>query len=94
MRSTGSQGCSTTGSDGLVSLPFASPPHFLSRNRPALLRTGLSSPVDQTESDSIRTMRTLALTLAIVAVVPFVTIRQTAQALGLLNPATTTTTAR
>jgi hypothetical protein len=43
--------------------------------------------------DPNRTMRTLALTLALVAVVPFVTIRQTAQALGLLNPATTTTTA-
>jgi len=35
-------------------------------------------------------MRTLALTLALVAVVPFVTIRQTAQALGLLTSTTNT----
>jgi hypothetical protein len=52
------------------------------------------SPVKSTKLDPNRTMRALALTLALVAVVPFVTIRQTAQALGLLNPATTTTTTR
>ena len=39
-------------------------------------------------------MRTLALTLALVAVVPFVTIRHAAYSLGLVTPTTTTTTAR
>ena len=38
-------------------------------------------------------MRTIALTLALVAVLLFVTIRHTAYTLGLVTPTTTTTTA-
>jgi len=38
-------------------------------------------------------MRTLTLTLALVAVVPFLTIRHTAYTLGLVTPANATTLA-
>jgi len=64
MRSTGLLGCSTTGSDGLVSPSLASPAHFTSRNRPALLRTGLSVPVNWTQTTPDRTMTTNNATLA------------------------------
>ena len=82
------------GESDLKADPFASPGDIPHNPRPRKSGFSLSSPVKSMKLDPNRTMRTLALTLALVAVVPFVTIRQTAQALGLLNPATTTTTAR
>ena len=43
-------------SEQLVSIPFASLAHFITRNRPALLRTGLSVPVNWTQTTPHRTM--------------------------------------
>ena len=49
-------------SEQLVSIPLASPAHFLFRNRPALLRTGLSVPVNWTRTTPNRTMDTARVT--------------------------------